>query len=150
MLPFTNFSFPRCSRYEFKIYEVRFTLIRFCRPPPSYLILLPIITKNCNKQVTIDQNQIYFDNNINKCSPVLIHSKDLAVLKGHVHKGRQGLRALGEGLEAFVTIKANKPIRLNGKRGIGSIIIQICMTQLIDNPSFEIKLTNFALHLMAD
>ena len=34
ILPFTISSFQRCSRHDVKIYEVRFTLIRFCRPPP--------------------------------------------------------------------------------------------------------------------
>ena len=37
ILPFTISSFQRCSRHDVKIYEVRFTLIRFCRPPPYFI-----------------------------------------------------------------------------------------------------------------
>ncbi len=36
MLPFTMFSWPQCSRHDVKIYEVQFTLIRFCCLPPGF------------------------------------------------------------------------------------------------------------------
>jgi hypothetical protein len=43
ILPFTISSFQRCSRHDVKIYEVRFTLIRFCRPPPYFGTILILI-----------------------------------------------------------------------------------------------------------